>query len=169
MTQEYPTTVLCYGLGKNSQNQQLLDILACKRAWLNTIIRYVIYGIRDGTLRWKGNRYLAIIVSWILASVPGAWAFLLCKTEACKCDLGTNLIIISQDSGWYILILTISPSRIILIGLGWVDSDRSYSSWTSCLFGGCLARWLRPLMLAESRVWRGAGSLLLSHHPGCFV
>ncbi len=28
--------------------------------------RCVIHGIRGGTLRWKGNAYLVIIVSWIL-------------------------------------------------------------------------------------------------------
>ena len=29
--------------------------------------RYVIHGIRDGTLRWKGNTNLVILVSLILA------------------------------------------------------------------------------------------------------
>ncbi len=28
--------------------------------------RCVIHGIRDDTLRWKGNTYLVILVSWIL-------------------------------------------------------------------------------------------------------
>ena len=31
--------------------------------------RCVIYGIRDGTLRWKGNTYMVNLVSWILALV----------------------------------------------------------------------------------------------------
>ncbi len=30
--------------------------------------RCVIHGIRDGTLRWKRNTYLVILVSWILAN-----------------------------------------------------------------------------------------------------
>ena len=31
--------------------------------------RCVIHGIRDGTLRRKGNTYLVILVSWILVHV----------------------------------------------------------------------------------------------------
>ncbi len=31
---------------------------------------YYLHGIRDGTHRWKGNTYLDILVSWILACNP---------------------------------------------------------------------------------------------------
>ncbi len=63
----------CLGLSKMGHKSGLLSI------WC------VIHGIRDGTHRWKGNTYLVILVSWILAfslyGVPQAtfpnWQFLL--------------------------------------------------------------------------------------------
>ncbi len=50
-------------------------------------IRCVIHGIRGGTLRWKGNTYLVILVSWILGFIQLTFVY---EYWSGLCQLGVD-------------------------------------------------------------------------------